>query len=742
MEFSTTELESFARGTEVFMAILDEYGNFLKANHRWTERFDYTPDKLIGTSIYELIHEIEVGEFEVYVDQVKKIGQLSHKIVTLIGKELKAHAFQFNLTYTNGQIYILGFDVTDHTREHLSLLDMSRLAKTGAWYYDPIRDKTYWSEEVYRIHEVEPGSKMDAEKALKFYTEDYKSKIDVLVKELYEKHKSYEFAGEILTAKGNRKWIRTIAKPMIQGDKIIYICGVTVDQTRLHKNLEKIKDEAETRMLALKGIKSALFDYDVATDMMFINPDFRSELGLPTSVDRLKGTELMELIHPDDREKTNIRIQEDLRKKDNYHKNQYRLRMKDGTYQHYEVYGWMKKDANGYTIRMVGNLINVNEKVLAEQEKERTKKCLEAMVDNGYIYSMLLDTEGIILMADQQTIDIIVHDYSVNPKDEEVRYVDVMPDIFKKTFLEEFNKALKGETVRKEVERPLLEGAMQWLDVMYHPIKDLEGNVIQVLTNLLDITERKRAEISIKEAGNQAQALSRLKSGILSNLSHEMRTPLNGIVGATNLLINKQLDEESMELLTMQRDSESRLLKTLNDLIALSDLDAMRLNMRLKQHTINELTQTCFDMYNHQAKMKKLDFVLEKTEPEAGVLVDYEMIQAALAAVVNNALKYTNSGYVKIVCELDEQECGLIKITDTGVGIPKDQQERIFENFEIGNIGLNLKYEGAGIGLSIAKKFIQLMGGAIELVSDIGKGSEFIIRLPVINESSIKYQRN
>ncbi|WP_462251978.1 PAS domain-containing sensor histidine kinase [Ekhidna sp.] len=734
MEFTNAELETFARGTEVFMAILDEEGVFLKANVRWTQRFDYTIDQLIGTSIFELIHELEVGEFEIILNQAKEHGQECHKIVTMIGRELAAHSFQFDLTYTNNNIYLVGFDVTDHAREHVSLIDMSRLSKTGAWYYDPIRDKTYWTEEVYRIHELDPNSEMDAEKALRFYTEDYKEKIEQLVNELYADHKSYEFAGEIVTAKGNKKWIRTIAKPMVQDDKIIYICGVTVDQTRLHRNLEKIKHESETRMLALKGIKSALFDYDVETDMMFINPDFREDLGLPTDVDRLKGSEIFEWIHPDDRAATQKKIEEDLLKSDNYHENQYRLRKKDGSYEHYEVYGWMKRDKNGKTTRMVGNLINVNKKVLAEQEKERVKNCLEAMVNNGYIYSMLLDSNGVILMADQQSLAIIQHDFSVDPTKEEVKYIDVMPDIFKKPFLEEFNKALQGETIRKEVERPLLEGSMQWLDVMYHPIKDEEGNVIQVLTNLLDITERKRAEISIRDAGNQAQALSRLKSGILSNMSHEMRTPLNGIMGVTNLMLNQDFDDDVKEMLNMQHDSEKRLLKTLSDLITLSDLDAMRLNMRLKQHNINDLAQTCFDMYNHQAKMKKLDFVLEKSEVEGIMLVDYEMIQAALAAIVNNALKYTSEGSVKIVCCVDEQENGEIRIVDTGIGIEEESRERIFENFEVANFGLNLKYEGAGIGLSIAKKFIQLMGGSVELESVVGEGSEFIVRLPVISD--------
>lgn len=734
MEFTIEELENFARGTEVFMAILTEDGIFEKANIRWTQRFEYSREEIIGSSIFGLIHELEVGEFEILLNQAKKEGQVCQEIITMIDQQLKPHSFQFDLTYTNGHIYLVGFDVTDHAKEHVSLVEMSSLTKTGAWYHDPIRNETFWSEEVYRIHDLPVNSEIGAEKALSFYLEEYKEQIDQLVSRLYNNHEAYDFSGQIRTAEGNVKWIRTIAKPVIQDDKIIYINGVTADQTRLFNNLKKIESESETRRLALKGIKSGLFDHDIINNSVSYSPDFKKMIGLPDT-NNLPALEFRKMIHPEDQEAAQNRFLESLKAPGNYYFNHYRLHHKKEGYQHYEVYAWRKKDRNGNTIRMVGNLINVNEKVLAEQERERIKNSLEAMVNNGYIHSVLLDTDGTILMADQESIDIIHHDYGVNLIEQKVKYVDVMPDVFKESFLTEFRKALNGETVRKEVERPLLEGSMQWLDVMYHPILNSDQKVVQVLSNLLDITERKRAELAIKDAGHQAQALSRLKSGILSNLSHEMRTPLNGIMGATNLLFNKDLDDEAKELLDMQKTSEDRLLKTLNDLITLSDLDSMRLNMRLKQRKLNDLAQKCFDMYNHQAKMKKIDFLLEKTEKEGLVLVDHEMAEAALAAVVNNALKYTSEGYVKISCHVDEQDLGEIRVSDSGIGVKKENQERIFENFEVENIGLNLKYEGAGIGLSIAKKFIQLMGGTIDLESKVGKGSEFIIRLPVVSES-------
>ena len=176
MEFSNEELETFARGTEVFMAILDKEGIFKKANIRWKQRFNIPLNDLLGTSIYELIHEIEVGEFEIAMNKVVQEGQVCQEIVNMVDEsDLKTFAFQFDLTLSNNEIYFVGFDVTGHALEHHSLVQMSRLTMTGGWHYDSIRDKSHWSEEVYMIHDLPPDTEIDADKALSFFYQSTES---------------------------------------------------------------------------------------------------------------------------------------------------------------------------------------------------------------------------------------------------------------------------------------------------------------------------------------------------------------------------------------------------------------------------------------------------------------------------------------------------------------------------------------------------------------------------------------
>ncbi len=728
MNFSPEDLAMFASGTEVYMAILSEKGIVKKANTKWYGKLQISERNFIGSEIFDFIHTNDRFGFKRSIVRLKTEKQKCHYLVQFVDAQLRSYTFQLDLTYKNKAVYLVGFDVTDHYKERLSLQEMSSMAKVGAWYHDPIRNQNFWSDECYEIHDLEIGTPIDADQALNYYEPEYRGEIDKLIRRLYEKNEPYDFSGAIRTAKGQRKWIRTQARPTMHEGKLIFIYGITADQTRLRENQRRLEFEAETRELALKGIKSGLFDYDVKKDLVFFSPEFKKMLGLPKKMERVSESDFRDLVHPEDREKATHIVTED--SQGNHYFNNYRVKHKNGTYRHYEVHGWKKKDAKGNTVRMIGNLIDVHEKVLVQQERVRIMNSLEAMLNNGFIYSMLMDRDGRIMQADQRTIDIIVHDYNVDPRKEKVRYVDVMPDIFKKTFKQEFARALKGNTIRKEVERPLLDGSMQWLDVMYRPIRNDKDEIVFVLTNLMDVTERKKAELSTVEAEAKANQLSNLKSKVLSDLSHEIRTPLNGIMGINELLTKDCLDVGQRKLLEKQKESSVRLLKTLTDMILLSDQLSIKEILKPVHLDANEVIRVCYDMYVHMAKIKKLDFQINLPKSSAKILVDKELFIASLSAIVNNALKYTHKGSVTMDCKKHKKKGNIaISISDTGIGIESKDFGKIFNDSER-EIGLHKKFEGSGIRLGAAKKYLESMGGTIRVVSSLGKGSEFIITMP------------
>ncbi len=360
-----------------------------------------------------------------------------------------------------------------------------------------------------------------------------------------------------------------------------------------------------------------------------------------------------------------------------------------------------------------------------------SKNRLQAMVNNGFAYMLLLNTEGEILMTDQKSLAIIKRDFKVDPTAIVCRFIDVMPINFKNSFAHEFNEALKGNSVKKEIERITHEGNKQWLQAKYTPIFDQKTTVNSVLVSFHDITEQKLAEIAIKEAHIKEQELNNLKTNILSNFSHEIRTPLNGIMTISKLLTEENSSEEKAQLLKYLEESKNRLLDTINNLSNFSAIEAMRSNINLHQYDANYTVETSFREYKHMAEAKNLNYQLELDTTSPQIKIDEGLFKTALNNIIHNSIKYTNTGgiIVRIYSKKSKNNV-YISVTDTGIGINKENIKKIFEPFIQESIGISRKYEGTGIGLSLSKRYIEILNGEITVESKVSKGTEFCIIIP------------
>ncbi|MEW7277426.1 PAS domain-containing sensor histidine kinase [Aquimarina sp. 2201CG1-2-11] len=383
-------------------------------------------------------------------------------------------------------------------------------------------------------------------------------------------------------------------------------------------------------------------------------------------------------------------------------------------------------------IRAIG--MDITKESLSNQALSITsesKKRLQAMVNNGFAYMLLLNTDGEILMTDKKSLSIIKRDFNVDPTLQTCRFIDVMPINFKNSFAHEFNEALKGNHVKKEIERITNKGNIQWLEAQYTPIFDQETIIDSVLVSFHDITEQKLAEIAIKESHIKEQELNNLKSNILSNFSHEIRTPLNGIMTLSKLIVDEQNQEEKIMLLRYLEESKNRLLDTINNLSNLSEVEAMKKNINLLKHDVNFTVETSFREYKHMAEAKNLSYnlVLDTTSPY--IKIDNGLFKTALNNIIHNSIKYTNTGgiIVKVYSKKSKNNV-YISVTDTGIGINRENLNRIFEPFIQESIGFSRKYEGTGIGLSLSKRYIEILDGEITVESKVGIGTEFCIIIP------------
>jgi PAS domain S-box-containing protein len=263
-----------------------------------------------------------------------------------------------------------------------------------------------------------------------------------------------------------------------------------------------------------------------------------------------------------------------------------------------------------------------------------------------------------------------------------------------------------------------------------------------------DITEQKRLTAELIAAKEKAEESERLKTAFLANMSHEIRTPMNGILGFAGLLKEPNLTgEEQQEYIRIIEKSGARMLNIINDIVDISKIEAGLMEVHYKESNINEQLEYIYTFFKPEVEGKGIKFLRKSGLPtkEAVIKTDREKIFAILTNLVKNAIKYSfggtiEFGYTRVETQniASLQQPGILQqpaflqfyVKDNGIGIPKDRQEAIFERFIQADIGDKLAFQGAGLGLSITKAYVEMLGGKIWVESEEGKGSIFYFTIP------------
>lgn len=267
------------------------------------------------------------------------------------------------------------------------------------------------------------------------------------------------------------------------------------------------------------------------------------------------------------------------------------------------------------------------------------------------------------------------------------------------------------------------------------PLQNCSGQTYALCGISTNITERKQMEAELVLAKKQADQANKAKSHYLANMSHEIRSPLNNILGFTQILLRKSkkepLSQEITENLEYIELSVKNLMELINNILDLSKIEAGKLEVVNEAVNIRLLLQGIYHINKNQAKQKQLQFnySLDPEMPEY-LCTDRTKVNQILMNLTSNAIKFTPEGNKVTISARREQACLCLEVEDEGMGIPAEFQQKVFSPFEQGHASVTKKYGGTGLGLTLVKQLVELMGGRIELTSQAGQGTRFAISLP------------
>ncbi|MBN2520882.1 MAG: PAS domain S-box protein [Bacteroidales bacterium] len=274
------------------------------------------------------------------------------------------------------------------------------------------------------------------------------------------------------------------------------------------------------------------------------------------------------------------------------------------------------------------------------------------------------------------------------------------------------------------------------------PINSKTGEILGGIAMVENITKRKEAEIKLKIAKERAEEADRLKTSFLANMSHEIRTPMNAIIGFSDLLADPEItQEEKEEFITIVKNNGKHLLNIIDDIIDIAKIEAGQLNICLTQCPINDLLYELYTSFSRQIKLrKKLQVELLLTTGKfqnITILSDPFRLRQIFTNLLNNALKFTEKGTITFGFTIEMNKIQFF-VKDTGIGIGKDKLNEIFDMFRQEDTSNTRKYGGTGLGLTISKNLVELLGGNMWVESEKGEGSAFYFSLPYQKISSSK----
>ncbi len=478
--------------------------------------------------------------------------------------------------------------------------------------------------------------------------------------------------------------------------------------------------------LAVAGSLNGLWDWDIKTGSVYYSPRFQELLGFSEGEMANTLEAWKTRLHPDDVATTMVAVDAHLKNKRPF-SHRYRLRCKQGDYRWFHASGQAVWDDSGNPMRVAGSIIDITEQIDAEHARESSQLLYLSLVENLPVFLMRKDTSGRFTFANQAFCKLL------NKSLDEIRGTtdfDYYPKELAEKYQADDHKVIETGELFEDVEENIDSTGQHYFEVLKTQVVDARGSVIGTQAIFWDVTDRKMAEIALREAKIAAEQANVAKSEFLANMSHEIRTPMNAIIGMTELVLETRLSQDQREYLVSVMEAGESLLTIINEILDFSKIEAGRMQLELDSFELREMLGTALKSLGVRAYRKGIELIWQCQEDVPSWIVgDATRLRQILFNLVGNAIKFTNEGEVLLsVRRVSSSKTAMeleFAVMDSGIGIADVHHAKIFDAFEQADTSTTRRYGGTGLGLAISRRLVQLMGGDIKVESELGKGSTF-----------------
>lgn len=564
------------------------------------------------------------------------------------------------------------------------------------------------------------------------------------IRKIYEENKGKDFEEEVIvdviTKSGEIKKVSFKDKISEIGE----IWGLT-DKTELvnaEANRQEINEEYK---FILDSIKIGVWDWTIEPNKL-VWSDLMYELyGYDINIKVNSYDDYKDSLHPEDVERINSEIGHVLNTPGEEFDTTFRVILSNGLIKHIRAVSKTYRDEQNNAIRMVGLNWDVTSEVVLEEERKELAEKYELISNSAEIGVWDWDFRKDKLTWNETMY--VLFDVPVDAEDVYKEYEKRLHPDDRELAQSNLNKIMSGELESYESELRIIvaDDSIKYIKSITNIEKADDGNITRLYGISLDISEIKQFQLQLIDAKERADMANKAKSTFLANMSHEIRTPMNAILGFSEILNANNKDERNQDYISGIIKSGNSLLSLINDILDFSKIEANKMILNYNLVDVKRIVDDIDKIFEFTASKKGIQYysnIQEEIPPY--LIMDEGKIKQILINLLGNAVKFTEKGEVKLSVNYffnnnDTSKLSInFTIEDSGIGISKDKQVSIFDPFEQEEDNDSRKYEGTGLGLSIVKSIVDLHSGSIEIESELGIGSKFIVTIPEVSISLMR----